>query len=278
MAKERGGDMKKAATAGDKAGEGAGQAQGGDEKGWKGTVRQSLLAALSESKKLGKPWESAKRIFDFRNAGKALHDALPDSGTGLALKAFLLSGLILFLVSVFTLFASAYLVNTQADVIIDATGQAQAKVGPGEMVQPILLSFLVYLPIGILLSLGLEWASFHAMRAIGGKGTFAQQLYLASIIAIGMSFASGMNIFAPVPCLQLLGGMCILAASIYLTLFVGSQAYATVHRIHPAAAFVMALAVAVARMAILYFAINGAAAILGMPPQMTIPGNLPTGG
>jgi hypothetical protein len=138
-------------------------------------------------------------------------------------------------------------------------------------VQPTLLIFIIFVPIGILVPLCLEMIAFYAFRVMGGKARLAEQLYLSSIVALAMSFASGLNIFAPVPILQIIGGMCLIAANIYLSLFVWGKAYSIAHRIHFAPAFVMALINAILKLVIMFLSVNAVAALLGLPPQMVLP-------
>ncbi len=232
-------------------------------------VRGAILGLIATFRRMMKPWDSAKRLFNYHDIDSVLENAIPDADKRLAVEVFLLGGLITFLTSVVAIVGSAYMANAESQAIQDAIGTAQPTVGTAALIAPVLLSFIVYLPVSVLLALAFEYGVFRILRMMGGKATFAQQLYLSSVVALSTAFVSGLYIFFPIPCLQLLGGICLIAANIYLSIMVAGRSYSIAHRIGPIPGFVMALVVAVLKLAIIFLFIDAAASMLGMPQQLT---------
>jgi hypothetical protein len=245
------------------------------EDGWKATVRQRILGIMAFCRRMGRAWDSAARLFDSRNAEKTFADAMQDADMRLALSVFALSSLITFIMAIATLASSAYVTSIQVETLQQATGIAQAAGSQGFMASvalaSALLAFIICLPLGLPVLLGSEYAAFAVLRAIKGKATFAQQLYLSSLVALATSFAFGLGIFMPVPCLQTIVLLCFIVPAIYLATFACGKAYSAAHRISFAPAFVVALVLALARLAIFIFLMNALAAIVGLPAQATVP-------
>lgn len=239
--------------------------------GWKKTGRDLFLSTGALLTSIKKPWDSAAKVFNYNTAEKALQEAVPDASTRMAVWVFILSGIITFIMAVAAIYCSAFIANTQSNAMQSATGVYQPTVGINDFMAPATLAFITYLPVGLALALLLEFLAYHALKAMGGKGTFAQQLYLSSIVALAMSFISGLNIFAPVPCLQIIGGMCLIAADVYLALFVTSKAYSVAHKLGVMPCVVVAIVLNLIKLGVLYLAINSVSAALGMPPQFSIP-------
>jgi hypothetical protein len=259
MAKERGSDSPK------------GEASGRKLTGWKATVRSAILWCVHAWERICKPWESAKKLFAFREVDDGITAAIPEADIGLAIQVLALAGIITFIMSLASIASSAYIINAQSDALTIATGVVQPKLAFNDFIAPAILVFIMYLPVGMLVTFALEWLAYQALHALGGKATLAQHIYLASIITLSMSFASGMLIFAPVPCLQILGAMALLAADIYLAIFVESKAYSIAHKIGILPAAVAAFIVSLAKLAAFYLIINAVSAVLGLPPQMSLP-------
>jgi len=254
----------------------------GDQRDWKDSIHQSLLGCMGFSRRFRKTWDGAVSLFDYRNVGSALSRAL-DNGdkagavskadkpdTGYAVWVFVMSSLICFLTLASPLVVSAYLVNTQSDLIQEVTNTVQPRIGPAELASPLLLLFIVYVPLGIALSVCLEWAAFRFLRLLGGKGTLVQQFSLSSMVALASGLLSGLNLFSPLPCLDFIVIWAVVIASAYLFLVVVSKAYAMVHGIDRWKGLVAALFVALARAAVMYYAVVYLSSLLGVSAQIRL--------
>jgi hypothetical protein len=243
---------------------------GQTETGFRGRVRNAILGLMAAYKRMMKPWDSAKLLFNYREIDGALEKAIPDADMRLAVEVFILAGLITFIMSVVAIVGSAYIANAESATIQDAIGVAQPRLEPIALAAPIVLSFIIYMPVSILLALALEYCAFRILRMIGGKATFAQQLYLSSLVALATAFASGFYIFFPIPCLQLFGAICLIIVNTYLALIVAGRAYSIAHRIGPIPGFMTTLMMALIKLVAIFLIINSVAPLLGLPQQMTM--------
>jgi len=276
MIKKRGKDIAGDTAPGKKSASGADALSGsaGPERrggtGFRERGRDAILGLIAACKRMMGPWDSAKRLFDYRDADVVLGKALADADLRLAIDIFVISGSITFIMSLIAILGSAYVTNAELDMIRDATQVMQPGLETGTLVAPIILSFVIYLPASILLSLVLEYCAFRVLRRIGGKATFPEQLYLSSMVALAAAFVSGLYIFFPIPCLQLVAMACLVIVNTYLGLVVGGKAYSIAHRIGWVPGFLTALVLGALKLVIIFFLINAIAPMLGLPPQLTI--------
>jgi hypothetical protein len=246
-------------------GRGAGGAA--DSSGLKAQGRSAIYSAIALAKTLLKPWESAKGLFRHDAVRKCLSDALPDAERSLAVNTFILAGIITFIISCASIIGSIMVANTFSDTVQSVVGTIQPKVGLEQAIAPALLSFIIYIPVGVMMAVSMEFIMFHILRALGGKASFAQQLYLAGIVALATSFVSVIYIFFPIPCMQIIGAAALILLTLYLSIFCGGLAYSTAHKLHPGIGFAAAIASAIIKTVVVYFIINAVATLLGLPPQ-----------
>lgn len=257
-------------TAGGKPGQKAAPA-GNEEKVNRLPGRKLVLDIVAFFKKLTRPWESAAGLFDYTKAGDVLASALPHADADMAAWVVLISNLIIFLIAAFAIASSGYLANFESQTVTGITGAVEPTVHLSDYTAPLTLLFLVNVPVATILFLLTEWCAFKAFRILGGKGTFAQQLYLSSIVGLAGAFASILNVMSPIMCLQLLGGIALILIDVYLALFVASKAYATAHQLPFFQGLVVSVVVSVLRVIVILAVMNFTAGLLGMPNQIVLP-------
>jgi hypothetical protein len=181
------------------------------------------------------------------------------------MNVFILCGVISFIsVSLMTA-ASMMVVNAESEAIESVVGIAQPRVMLWQMIAPTLLSFIVYIPFGVLLAYCMEWLVFRSLRLAGGKASFNEQLYLSSIAALAMAFSSTLGILLPIPCLQIPASLLLIVLSVYLSIYCGGMAYSISHRIHPLMGIAASLIAGLVKMALILLMINALSPALGLP-------------
>ncbi len=240
-----------------------------ERAGFRERTRNSILGLIAAYRRVMKPWDSAKCLFNYHLIDGVLEKAVPDADMRLAIEVFILSALITFIMSFVAIIGSAYMANAESQAVQAAIGTVQPTVGVADLYFPTLLALIIYVPVSILVSLALQYCSFRVLRMMGGKAAFAQQLYLSSIVTLAAAFTTVLYIFFPISCLQLLGGICFVAANIYLSIVAAGRAYSIAHRLGPVSGFAVALVVAMLNLVIILLITNAVSGMLGMPQQIT---------
>src|SRR5208283_4614954 len=227
-----------------------------EKAGFRGRVRSAILGLIAGYRMMMKPWDSAKRLFNYHSIDGVLEKALPDAEMRLAIEVFILAGLITFIMSLAYVVGSAYIENAELATVHDTTGVALPSIMMTTLFAPILLFFIIFVPVSILVSLALQYCAFRVLRTMDGRATFTQHIYLSSVVTLAAALVTGLYIFFPIPCLGLLGGICFIATNLYLGMIVAGRAYSIAHRIGPIPGFDIALVVADLNIAIILFLAN----------------------
>jgi len=207
--------------------------------------------------------ETAKRLFRHNEVVVCITQELKHSNLNLALILFflaaLLSSIVMILAAGELTYLSAYMQdNLQVSVedpVIDYS----------VLVPIILFQILFAVPFTLIFSLIYEGSLYHALKLTGGKGTFTQHYYIASVVALPTAASSLMYLFVPLPCIALLAFLTWIGLSIYLLFFVGIRAYQLVHDISYLHAFLITLIIFVPSRLLVMFVTANAAVFFGIP-------------
>jgi hypothetical protein len=194
-----------------------------------------------------------------------------ESGAKPAYAILLLSGIITFFLAFATSLESVYLVNYASDMISDVSGIPQPRLDLDSLVPVVVFQLILYLPVSIAATIISEALSFGIIKATGGAGKFMTQLYVASVIALSVSFGGVLSLFILLPCLQIIAGLGLLAVTLYFMLYVSARAYSAIHGISMLHAGIVVILLAIPRLAVLAFMTNWLAALMGLPAPIVLP-------
>lgn len=235
--------------------------------------RRSGFRAMRES------WQGAKDMFyplrltkksrQIKSIDEVLRPLLRLSDMRLALALVLLAGLITALLAFATTYESLQLANFQSEALSQVTGIAGTALTFADLGPVALFQFLLYVPVGFVAAVAGEALAFGTIKATGGKGTFTQQLYMASVAGLALSFASVLSLFGPLTCLfQFASGLALAALSVYILFYVIPKAYVLVHDIGFGHALAVSLVLTLVRLAALVIVTNSLAVMMGFPPPI----------
>jgi hypothetical protein len=244
----------------------AGADAGTKTSGLKSRVRSAILSIIAVVKSLLTPWESAKGLFNPKKTDGVLSDALADADLRLAINTLILSGLITFFMSLVNIIESVYVENAYSATIQDTTGVVLPIVGLA-MKTPLILMSIINLPVSIITSLVLGYCAFRILRMLGGKATFAQHLYIYSVVTLATAFGTGLFIFFSLPIINILVAILLIFINFYLAVIVSGRAYSIAHRIGPVPGFATALVIAVLNVVITFYLPYAIGGVLSLPPQ-----------
>jgi len=191
-------------------------------------------------------WGVLTSLFDFMTVDATLKSELSRANLVAGVRNFLV-GILIFLVSSFALAALSvvYLM-----LVYDATSaaslviSAKPAITTGFIVSSLVYFGLITLPFLFIGSFIQQGVMLFLMRLVRGKGTYAQQYFMSSYIALALGVSSLMIPVALVagiflPCVLLFFGLVYLVMVIYLGVFVQAKILMAVHN----AKFVPSLAI-----------------------------------
>ncbi len=214
-------------------------------------------------------------LFDFMSVDATLRDELPRAKLPTGVRNFLV-GILIFLVSSFALAALSvvYLM-----LVYDATSAAslvittKPTITTGFLVSSLVYFGLITLPFLFLGSFIQQGVMFLLMKAVRGKGTYAQQYFMSSYIALALGISSLMIPVALVvgiflPCVLLFFGLVYLVMVVYLGIFVQAKILMDVHKTKFIPSLVIALLVFLATL-VAYILLQVAVTKYGLGPNFT---------
>ncbi len=227
-------------------------------------------------------WAGAKDVFYLLRMGKraegiksiddALKPLLPLADLRLAISVIIISGILTAFLALVTTYESMQLANFAADALTQVTGIGQESLTWSNLLPIALFQFLLYVPINLVVTLAYEGLAFGILKVTGGKGTFPQHLYMASVVGLSMAFASVLSLFAPLPCLQIVAGIALIIVTLYLLLYVEPKAYMMVHDVSFWHAVAVTVILTIPKLIALAFITNALAMLMGFPAPINYPG------
>lgn len=216
---------------------------------------------------VGRGWEAAKRLFDYRKADDALKGMLKHSDLRLAVALFIAGGLLAF---VFTMLANLeflYVLQLEAKMYVEITAQEIPMPDISVMLPTAVAEFVFLAIFMVLANLLLERTSFAIARASGGKATLGEHLTLASVVWLAISITMAANLLGPIGgCLSLVSVAVIaVVGGLYLMTYMTARAYSLAHNITMAHALTISILLAIVRVAIMLFTIQAANSIIWQP-------------
>ena len=233
---------------------------------------QAVVKSWAGAKDVFFPLRLTKRSQDIKRIEEVLQPLMPLAELRLALGLVLLSGVLLFLIALSTTLVSLQLANFASDALTQVTGVAQQGLTLANLAPVAAFQFVLYVPLNLAITLIYEGLAFGIIRLTGGKGTFAQQLYLSSVAGLSMSFASVLSLFAPLPCIQVVAGIALVLLTLYILLFVIPKAYTLVHGIGFNHAFAITIILTILKLVALALITNVLAVAMGFPAPISYPG------
>ena len=220
----------------------------------------------------GRIWQSVKDLFYYNRVGPALAKELPNAGLRLGVYVFLAAGLVSAILTIAITAFSMHMAAFEYSMISEVSDIGEAEVQWGGLLPVALFQFLFLVPFGLVFSLVYEGVVYKAMRLSGGKGTFAQQYYLSSLVALSMAISSVLGLFGPVPCLRLPAALALLLLVLYFVFFVNVRAYQVVHDVSFLHPFAIVLLLAIPRLLVVMFIVNAAAPFFSLPEFISYSG------
>lgn len=214
-------------------------------------------------------WESAKNLFYPDRMDATLQEALKRADVVLAGRLVLLACLIALACCLLMSFESMKLAEYMAQTFADMVGIPAPVADPMDLAKLVVFYLVLQVPIPLTTVYLQEIAAFRLMRLTGGKGTFAQQFYLSSIITLSLSFLAVFYLFIPLPALPCVVIPAIFLVGAYLAFYVNCKAYALVHGTGYLHALAIYLPLSVLRMIMLYYVGDALTGMLD-PPQVIL--------
>jgi hypothetical protein len=185
-------------------------------------VKTGLLALL------GGAWETAKSLFSPWKADETLRKRIPEADLRAALlisgAAVILGAVLYLLIYAETLYFAAFSYTALSKAVGGPVPQPDFS-----SLDPFAVFLLLSAALTLLLGFFQDGIVYYALRLTGGKGTFTQQYYLSSFVALAMAISSSIMVFGPVPCLGAPVALAYLVMVLYFMFVVRCRAYATVH-------------------------------------------------
>lgn len=191
---------------------------------------ESAPAKMGPLALMNTAWETAKSLFDYRNANERLGQRLPEADLRAAVAVFvaamLVGAALSFVIYAETLYFAAFTYK----VLSEAIG-GPAPEPDFSTLGPFAIFLLLTAPLTLLVGFFQDGIAYYALRLTGGRGTFTQQYYLSSFVTLATAMSSSIMVFGPVPCLGTPAVIAYLVVAIYLMFVVRCRAYATIHDI-----------------------------------------------
>jgi hypothetical protein len=223
-------------------------------------------------RELGKVWNSAKLLFDYKKINKTFEEALPNADFRIGLVAFILAGFIGSAVAAISKFEEVhfgiYTYNTFSEVAEIGTVALDTE----PIIKFAMLQLLIAFPFGVIFHLGYERVIYQIFKMVGGKATFAQHYYVSAIMAMAFAMVSFLGLLAPLPCLGVTAVVAIIILTLYFILYVNARAYEIAHKIPFAYALIAILVFLIPRLLIITFVMTFAGNALGIPEYYEING------
>ncbi len=239
-------------------------------------------AAPKKRSPLDESWEAAKNVFYFlrltessrkyKSLDEVLSPLVPLADLRLAVGLILLSGALMTLIALVTTFLSMQLANFASDTLTQVTGIPQESLTLANLVPIAAYQLILYFPINLAVTVAYEALAFGIIKLSGGEGTFTQQLYMASVTGLAMSFATLLSLAAPLPCLQIVAGLALVAITFYVLFYVNPKVYVIVHRIGFGHALLVTVVLTIPKLIVLAFASNYLALAMGFPAPVIFGG------
>lgn len=226
-------------------------------------VPETVCGVKIES--LAKTWGAAKAVFYPKKVSETLEGVFPEADARLAWSVFILAAIITAAIALCTTYESVQLANFNSDTIASVTGTAIPHVSNVEIYQLVILEMILTLPLALVFVPVYEYSAYLLMKASGGKGTFKQQLYMSSIVALAIAFVNLLNFIAPLPCFPLIVAIAEIILLAYLVLYVSAKIYSRVHNIGYVHALIIVAVLTLIKLAITFLILNYIAGYLGVP-------------
>ena len=173
-------------------------------------------------------WETSKSLFDYRKADEAMRLVVPHASIRNAVIVFVAAAAILAVLSLVIYAESIYFAAFTFKVLAETLGSPAAEPDFGAL-GPFALFVIISAPLGLLAASIQDGLIYYALRFTGGRGTFTQQYYLSSFVALAMTMSSAILLLTVVPCIGALALLVQYLLMFYLTFVVRCRAYAAIH-------------------------------------------------
>ncbi len=221
---------------------------------------------------LSRVWGSSKSLFSYKRITEAFKAELPHADFRSALAVFALAAVLTALLASVSKVEEVHFGIFTYNTVAEIAEIGQAVVDTNLLLQFALFQFLFIAPFSMVFSLVYEGIAYRIFRLIGGKATFEQQYYLASIIALSMAISTGLGLLIPLPCLGPLAGIAFILITLYFVIYVSSKAYEVMHQLPFVHTLIVVLVLLVPRAIVITFVMIEASALFGLPEYYSISG------
>ncbi len=230
------------------------------EKAESESARMGLLTLMNTA------WDTAKSLFDYRKADETLRQRIPEADLRAAVLVFVAVTVIGAVLSLVIYAEALYFDAFTYKALSEAIGEP-APEPDFSLLGPFAVFLLLTAPLTFLVSFCQDGIVYYALRLTGGKGTFAQQYYLSSFVALATAMSSSIMVFGPVPCLGAAAVLAYLVVGLYFMFVVRCRAYATVHDLSYLHVLTIVFLSCIAAVALLFYANGLAAGALHIPQE-----------
>ncbi len=227
-------------------------------------------------------WDAAQNVFYFlrftkssrryKSLDEVLAPILRLSDMRLAITLLILSGAVLSVIALATTFLSMQLANFASDALTQVSGIPQESITLANLGPIVAYQLILYFPVNLIVAIAYEAVAYAIFRSSGGEGTFTQQLYMASVTGLSLALATLLSLASPLPCFQLVAGVALVAATVYILLYVNPKMYVIVHRIGFAHALLVSVLLTIPKLIVLALASDYLAVAMGFPAPVIFPG------
>ncbi len=221
---------------------------------------------------LSRVWGSSKSLFSYGRIGETFKAELPHSDFRLGLAVFAVAAILTAVLASVSKVEEAHFGVFTYNTVAEIADIGQAVLDTGLLLQFALFQFLFIAPFSMVFSLVYERIAYQIFRLIGGKATFAQQYYLASIIGLAMAISTALGLLVPLPCLGPLAGLAFILITLYFVIFVSSKAYEIAHQLPFVHTLIIVLVLLLPRAIVMSFILIEATALFGLPEYYNISG------
>lgn len=212
-----------------------------------------------------KIWENAKKLFYYSKIEDTVEEEITKADIKIGLVVFFISAAFVSVISLVASIESFYLIEHSYESLKENNIEEIEVLSMDNVISLSLFYFLFCVPFFMLLSLVYEGLVYGAMKITGGKGTFAQQYYLSSIVALALATSTILILLVPLPCLNAMALFALLILSLYFTLFVNIKVYEIVHDITFLHSFVIVVILLIPRLLVTMLVINAVSMFFELP-------------
>lgn len=181
---------------------------------------------------LNKLWDSSTKLFSINKIEKTFESELPRAKIKMAWMILGTAVILSVIISIINMIETAHFSIFSYETLSEVADIEEIKVDWSPLWPYVISRIMILVPATLIITYVFELINYNVLKRTGGKGKFAEQFYLFSLISFAMMISSGLLFIAPVPCLGMPVVLLFILLSLYFGIYVTSKAYQIVHRIN----------------------------------------------